>query len=73
MADQTTKVPFCERKGNSENHKARQANTSKGAAYVEVSVRDDNRAYVGTCGTGAPVQPFPTPGNLLVNGGYLKL
>jgi hypothetical protein len=43
------------------------------AAYVEVSVRDDNRAYVGTCGAGTPVQPFPTPGNLIVNGGYLKL
>jgi hypothetical protein len=43
------------------------------AAYVEVSVRDDNRAYAGTCsGTTTPT-PLPTPGHLLTNGGYLQL
>ena len=42
------------------------------AAYVEVSVRDDNRAYVGTCG-GTTIPTTPTPGHLLANGGYLQL
>ena len=42
------------------------------AAFVEASVRDDNRAYVGTCG-GTPIPPFPLPGHLLANGGFLQL
>jgi hypothetical protein len=43
------------------------------AAYVEVSVRDDDRAYVGTCGGTTTPVPLPTPGHLLANGGYLQL
>ncbi len=42
------------------------------AAYVEASVRDDNRAYVGTCG-GTTTPTIPTPGHLLANGGFLQL
>jgi len=32
------------------------------AAFVEVSVRDDNRAYVGTCGHVVPAPPASTSG-----------
>jgi hypothetical protein len=32
------------------------------AAFVEVSVRDDNRAYVGTCGHVIPMPPASTSG-----------
>ncbi|MGI4863704.1 MAG: hypothetical protein ACRYFZ_07240 [Janthinobacterium lividum] len=48
------------------------ANVLPCAAFVEVSVRADNRAYVGTCG-GAPA-PTPTqPGHLITNTGLLQL
>jgi len=42
------------------------------AAFVQVSIRDDNRAYVGTCG--APIIPAPVLGGyLLTNAGRLRL
>jgi len=42
------------------------------ASFVCVSIRDDNRAYVGTCGT--PIIPTPVLGGyLLTNTGRLRL